>query len=277
MQNKELNTLIEIIKSAGEIFKEGFQVASHHKTIKSHQQDIVTIYDKKIDVFLQEKLGKLFPKLSYIGEEIYEEMGVEEKQNIDFNNAIIVDPIDGTSGFSKQIPICAISVAIVIGGVEKYGVIYNPISNQIYYAEISKGAFYNNEQINPDEFNTDIDVRMAYGAKPGSPESDIYTKVIHALIPSKEIRMLSLGSCVCECAYVVTQKLGGYLNNGTAIWDVAAAKILLKEVGIKMINLNCFPEAKIEIELNKFEFYSFICYNSKIEKTLMAKIGANKT
>lgn len=272
MQSRELNELIKIVKSAGIIFREGFKATNHKRTIKAHKQDIVTIYDKKIDIFLQEKLGELFPKLSYIGEEVYEEMGLEEKQNIDFKNSIIVDPIDGTSGFSKQIPICAISVAIVIGGVEKYGVIYNPISNQIYYAEISKGAFYNDEPINSHDLNIEIDLRMTYGAKPGGPVSESYNNAIQKLIVSENIRMLSLGSCVCECAYVVTQKLAGYLNNGTAIWDVAAAKILLNEVGIKMYDLNQFPESKIEIKLNKFEYYSFICYNNEIEEKVILEI-----
>jgi len=271
--NKQFTKLIKIIREAGEIFKEGFDEASHEKTIKSHQQDIATIYDHKIDIFLQEKLTALFPNLSYVGEEVYEYLSTSQKQNIDFANAIIVDPIDGTSNFSKQIPICAISVAIVVAGVERYGVIYNPISDQLYYAEISKGAFYNEKQIDQQSYNPNVDVRMAYGAKPGSPTSDSYDKVIYSIIPSRDIRMLSLGSCVCECAYVATQNLSGYLNNGTAIWDIAAAKIILNEVGIKMYGLSDFPKSKIEIELNKFEFYSFICYNIQIEEKLYDILG----
>jgi myo-inositol-1(or 4)-monophosphatase len=269
--HQELAKLIQVIRDAGDIFKEGFEEASHERTTKSHHQDIVTLYDHKIDIFLQEKLTDLFPELSYIGEEIYEYLSPEQKNNIDFSNAIIVDPIDGTSNFSKQIPICAISVAIIVSGIERYGVIYNPISDQLYYAEAGKGAFYNESKIDPEDYSSKIDVRMAYGAKPGSPSSDAYDKTIYSLIPS-DIRMLSLGSCVCECAYVSTQKLSGYLNNGTAIWDVAAAKIILNEVGIKMYELNGFIESKTEIELNKFEFYSFICYNPQIEKRLFSEL-----
>lgn len=271
MKNQEFIELTKIITQAGLIFKEGFEKPSHVRTIKSHTQDIVTEYDKKIDVYLQQKLTRMFPTLSYIGEEIYELLTQEERSLVDFNNAIVVDPIDGTSGFSKQIPICAISVAIIIDGIEKYGVIYNPISNQIYTAEKGNGAYYNGQKINIEDYNAEVDVRMAYGAKPGSPSSKTYSDVTSSLIQS-EIRMLSLGSCVCECAYVATQKLSGYLNNGTAIWDVAAAKIILNEVDIAMYDLNSFPESNQEIKLNKFEFYSFICYNGKIEKRLMEVI-----
>lgn len=140
---RKLEEIIEVVRAAGVIFQEGFVVENHDRIIKAHQQDIVTIYDHKIDVFLQEKLLGIFPKLSYIGEEVYEGTSDEERMQLDFNNAIIVDPIDGTSGFSKQIPICAISVAIIINGVEKYGVIYNPISDQLYSAEKGFGTHYN--------------------------------------------------------------------------------------------------------------------------------------
>lgn len=128
-------------------------------------------------------------------------------------------------------------------------------------------------QINKADFNSDIDVRMAYGAKPGSPASEIYNKMIYRLISSSEIRMLSLGSCVCECAYVGAQKLGGYLNNGTAIWDVAGAKIILTEVGIKMYDLGSFPNQMVEIKLNKIEFYSFMCFNPQILGKLLNEVG----
>ena len=82
--HQELAKLIQVIRDAGDIFKEGFEEASHERTTKSHPQDIVTLYDHKIDIFLQEKLTDLFPELSYIGEEVYEDLTPEQKNNIDF-------------------------------------------------------------------------------------------------------------------------------------------------------------------------------------------------
>jgi len=277
-EESEFNELKQIVIDAGKEFNTGFRSGNRDidaVDIKSHQMDIVTIYDKAIDKFLMERITKLFPSLTYIGEENYECLNKEDRARIDFNNVIIVDPIDGTSGFFKQIPICAISVAVVIGGVEKYGIIYNPISNQIYYGIKGEGAYHSSidinvgERINENSFSESVDVRMAYGEKPGSPVCNTYDKIVETLVPMKDVRMMSYGSCVLESVFVATQSLGGYLNNGTAIWDLAAAKIILGEVGIKMYELDEFPGKLKEVVLSKIEYYSFICYNKKIESRLL--------
>lgn len=270
-EKKEFLGIRNAVESAGEIFIEGFsnRSASNDGVVeKAHPMDIVTLYDKKIDIYLKEELLKIFPSLDYIGEEVWEEMGVDERENIDFNNVIIVDPIDGTSGFFKQIPICAISVAVVIGGVEKYAVVLNPVSRQLYYAIKGYGAWTSvcgsdDCRIDSEAFDEKLDFRMAYGEKSGSPKSEEYNILKKRLIESDKVRMMSFGSCVLESVYVANQSLGGYLNSGTAIWDVSAVKIILGEVGIEMYDLAEFPGKLVEIKLDKVEHYAFVCYNKK--------------
>ena len=122
-----------LIRDYGEI--ENLQVS------KKAPGDFVSSADKRTEKILIEELQKAHPDYGIITEET----GLINKSNI--KNRWIIDPIDGTMNFLNSIPQFAISVGYEEDGEIKCGVIFNPITNEMFYAEKGNGAFLNNTRI----------------------------------------------------------------------------------------------------------------------------------
>lgn len=122
-----INEFIEIVKEAGVIFKEGFY--SKKQVNLKGKKDLVTNYDILIEKFLKDK----FKKFGY-------SIIAEESTKEEFGNSIIIDPIDGTTNFFHQIPHCAISIGVYEEKRPNFGIVYNPVLDELFYAESGKGA-----------------------------------------------------------------------------------------------------------------------------------------
>ena len=103
--------------------------------------DFVTSADKRTEKILIDELQKSHPEFGIITEET----GIINKSNI--KNRWIIDPIDGTMNFLNGIPQFAISIGYEEEGEIKCGVIFNPISNELFCAEKGNGAYLNNSRI----------------------------------------------------------------------------------------------------------------------------------
>ncbi len=135
-----LDQMIAIVRQAGEIILSARDVASqtHEKTSAA---DLVTEYDLAVERFLKEKLPPLAPGAIFFGE--------EEAENADPSRgwAFIVDPIDGTTNFVRDLRQSAISVALAKDGAVEYGVVYDPFRNELFSARRGGGAFRNGQPI----------------------------------------------------------------------------------------------------------------------------------
>ena len=122
-----------LIRDFGEV--ENLQVSS------KGPGDFVSSADKRTEKILIDELQKAHPDHGIISEE----SGIINESNI-FNRWII-DPIDGTMNFLNGIPQFAISIGYEENNEIKCGVIFNPISNEMFYAEKGRGAYLNNSRI----------------------------------------------------------------------------------------------------------------------------------
>ncbi|CAA6818545.1 MAG: Inositol-1-monophosphatase (EC [uncultured Sulfurovum sp.] len=146
--------LIEIIKEASELFKEGYYGTK--KTSFKGKKDLVTQYDVAVETFLKEKFTEEFRDFNIIAEE-------SDNKDIEFNNSIIIDPIDGTTNFVNGLVHCAISVGVYKNKKPYMGIVYNPILDQLYFAEVGKGAFLNDEKISVNQDHELMTSLMATG------------------------------------------------------------------------------------------------------------------
>lgn len=214
-----------IATSAGPLFLEGYTQA---KTISYKSAiDLVTDYDVKIELYLKEKLAAVFPEHMLVGEETSEGITHPDK-------AIYIDPIDGTTNFVHGIPFCAISIGIWEDGEPIAGVVYNPVLDELFYAEKGKGAFCNGESLHVSEAETLEKSLIATGFP--------YTKIeqgedfrwvmksIESVLPyTRDIRRL--GSAALDLCYVARGTFEGYFEINLKPWDVAAGIIMIKEAG----------------------------------------------
>ena len=133
--------MIKASEKASKILIRDFGEIEKLQVSKKGPTDFVTNSDLKAEKIILEELIKARPNYSIISEE----NGI--KNNKDKNNTWIVDPIDGTINFLHGIPHFAISIALKSKNEIVSGLIYDPIKNEIFFAEKDNGAFFNNQRI----------------------------------------------------------------------------------------------------------------------------------
>jgi len=136
-----LNIMIKAAEKASKILIRDFGELEKLQVSSKGPSDFVTNSDKKVEKIIIEELIKSRKKFSILSEEI------GKIKNSDKENCWIIDPIDGTTNFLHGIPHFAISIALKTKDEIVSGLIFDPIKNEIFYAEKNNGAYFNNQRI----------------------------------------------------------------------------------------------------------------------------------
>ncbi len=244
---------IKTIKEAGEIFKDGYYSKDKGLSFKG-KKDLLTKYDIAIEKFLIDKFKDL--EFNIIA---------EETQKDKFNNSIIIDPIDGTTNFANSLPFCAISVGVYKDRMPLYAFVYNPILNEFFYAQRTKGAYLNNKLIKVSENNDFQKALISTGFPYSSAENQedlkwVIEKLQNILPNSQDIRRY--GSASLDLCYVAKGSFDGFYEINLKAWDVAAGSLIVKEAG-GMIS-NEFGE-----KFNMFSDKCIVASNKKIHNKFL--------
>ena len=154
-----LNIMIKASEKASKVLIRDFGELEKLQVSKKGPSDFVTNSDLKAEKIIIEELKKARPNYSIISEE----NGIEK--NKDKSNTWIIDPIDGTINFLHGIPHFAISIALQFNNEIVSGLIFDPIKNELFYAEKNNGAFFNNQRIRVSSKNNINDCLFAMGTK----------------------------------------------------------------------------------------------------------------
>ena len=203
--------------------------------------DFVTISDKKVEKILIEELQKARPNYSILSEEI-------GKISNDDSSKWIIDPIDGTSNFLHGIPHFAISIALQSDNEIISGLIFDPIKNEMFYAEKNNGSYLNNKRIRVSK-RKNIDECLF--ATNGKKFKDV------------KLHNRKSGSAALDMAYVASGRYDGYFQENLNLWDIAAGLILVKEAG-GILN---------QVNLTKNENLEIIASSSNINEKMLEKLG----
>tara|TARA_B100000676_G_C17988143_1_gene793224 strand:- start:430 stop:1164 length:735 start_codon:yes stop_codon:yes gene_type:complete len=215
-----LNLMIKACEKASKILIRDFGEIENLQVSKKGPKDFVTNADKKVEKVLINELSK--KKYSVITEET----GKIIKE--DSNSFWIIDPIDGTINFLHGIPHFCISLAYMKNNEIIGGVIFDPIKNEIFYAEKNLGAYYNNQRIRVSKKNNLNE--CLFGTNINSSKNI-------------ELNLRVSGSAALDLAYVAAGRLDGFFQNNLNIWDVAAGIAILTEAGGRINPIN-FKEIK---------------------------------
>ena len=221
-----LNVMIKACEKASKILIRDFGEIENLQVSKKGPLDFVTNSDIKVEKIIIEELKKARPNYSIVSEENGTEI------NKDKNNTWIIDPIDGTINFLHGIPHFAISIALKSNNEIVSGLIFDPIKNEMFFAEKENGAFFNNHRIRvskKDELNNCLFVT---GGK---------------IQQNLDLSYRKSGSAALDMAYVAAGRYDGYFQNDLNIWDIAAGIIIIKEAGgiINKIDLSIKKNIKI--------------------------------
>ncbi len=220
-----LNIMIKASEKASKILIRDFGELEKLQVSKKGPTDFVSNADIKAEKIIIEELKKARPNYSIISEE----NGIEK--NKDKSNTWIIDPIDGTINFLHGIPHFAISIALQFNNEIVSGLIFDPIKNELFYAEKNNGAFFNNQRIRVSKKNNINECLFAIGKIKNEPDL-IYRRS---------------GCAALDMAYVASGRYDGYFQNNLNLWDIAAGIIIIKEAGgiINDINLSNIGNIKV--------------------------------
>ena len=237
-----LNIMIKASEKASKILIRDFGEVEKLQVSLKGPNNFVTNADRKVEEIIIKELEKSKKNFSILTEE----SGFIEKQDKD--NFWIIDPIDGTTNFLNGVPHFCISIALLVNKQIVAGVIYDPIKDEIFYAEKDGGAYLNNKSIRVSKKN--IISECLYGAnfRKNLPE---------------DLIIRNTGSAALDLAYVSSGRFDGCLERNVNLWDIAAGTVLIKEAG-GIVD---------KFELNKFNKISIKATNERISRDLNKKIN----
>jgi myo-inositol-1(or 4)-monophosphatase len=237
-QSLYLQIAIKAAKSAGEIIKKNY---GKNNLIKyKENKDFVSEVDIKAEKKIISIIKENFPKHSILGEESGEI--IKNKKFL-----WIIDPLDGTTNFVMQNPFFNTSIALVKDDEIILGVVYNPISEELFYAEKGQGAFLNNKKIFVNKKN-DISksiIAFCHGSK--KIEHIKKATKIYSKMKLKANHTRQLGAAALELAYVACGRVSSFYMNNMNSYDVAAGSILVQEAKGKVTD---FKNKKFNIKSN---------------------------
>jgi len=221
-----MNIMIKASEKASKVLIRDFGEVEKLQVSKKGPVDFVTNADIKAEKIIIEELEKARPNFSIISEE----NGI--KKNKDQNNTWIIDPIDGTVNFLHGIPHFAISIGLRSENEIISGLIFDPIKDELFYAEKNNGAFFNNQRIRVSKKNDIEECLFVTGGEIKKELSIPYRKS---------------GCAALDMAYVAAGRYDGYFQNDLNIWDIAAGIILIKEAGGIINNIDLFNNKNIDV------------------------------
>ena len=237
-----LNVMIKASEKASKILIRDFGEIEKLQVSKKGPSDFVTNSDLRVEKIIIEELKKAKPNFSVISEE----NGIEN--NKDKNNTWIIDPIDGTINFLHGIPHFAISIALRSNNEIVSGLIFDPIKNEMFFAEKDNGAFFNNQRIRVSQKNELNNCLFATGGKVNKEPNLSYRKS---------------GCAALDMAYVAAGRYDGYFQYNLNLWDIAAGIVLVKEAG-GMLN---------QIDLSNNNNIKIIASSTVINSKLLEKLS----
>ena len=205
-----LNVMIKASEKASKILIRDFGEIEKLQVSKKGPTDFVTNSDLKAEKIIIDELKKARPNYSIISEE----HGIEN--NKDANNTWIIDPIDGTVNFLHGVPHFAISIALRTNNEIVSGLIYDPIKNEMFYAEKNNGAFFNNQRIKVSKKN---DLNNCLFVTSGIIQNEL------------DLPYRKSGCAALDMAYVASGRYDGYFQKDLNLWDIAAGIVLINEAG----------------------------------------------
>lgn len=217
--NIDILKVTDIVRDAGTLMLD----RKMEVNCKGNNSNFVTSRDIAVEEYLTKELTQFLPGSMVIGEE-------SDVKPSEGALLWVVDPIDGTSNFIRDIGISAISVGLIKDGEPYLGVVYQPYRDEMFYAKIGEGAYLNGERIQV----SDRDFAHSHFCSAMSLYDKRYAPPCFRIIDrvyqeSDDLRRL--GSAATELVYLACGRVELYFEIRLCPWDVAGAIPIIKEAG----------------------------------------------
>lgn len=220
-----MNVMVAAVRKAGKGLKRDFGELENLQVMRKGLADFATKADLKAEKVLREELSRTRPHYGFV----QEEGGVIEGP--DKSHRWFVDPLDGTTNFMHGVPHFAISVGLEREGHLVAGVVYNPVSDDMFTAEKGQGSWHNGRRLRVSGRRDLADALVATGIPHlGRPGQDVFLGEVNAVMRQVS-GIRRFGSAALDLAWVAAGRYDAFWERSLSSWDVAAGIVLVREAG----------------------------------------------
>jgi myo-inositol-1(or 4)-monophosphatase len=231
-----INVMVNAARKAARGLVRDFGEVEQLQVSRKGPADFVSEADRRAESRLRVELVKARPRFGLLLEEAGEVAGEDASQRW------IVDPLDGTTNFLHGLPHFAISIAHERDREIVAGVIYDPLRDEVFWAEKGAGAYLNTRRMRVSARRDLGDALLAtgipFGERPGKAE---FVAALKAFMEATA-GVRRFGSAALDLAYVAAGRYDGFWEVGLSPWDVAAGVILVREAGGFVTDLQDGPD-----------------------------------
>ena len=226
---------------------------------KGRSGDLVTEADRASEVAVLDVIKRHLPDHAILAE--------ESGQLGQMDNPLLwaIDPLDGTTNYAHQYPLCAVSIGLLVSGVPVVGVVYNPILGDLYRAAKGLGTTHNRQPVKVSTTAKLSDSLLVTGFAYDRRETidNNYAEFCHLTHLTQGVRRG--GSASVDLAHVACGCLDGYWERGLSPWDLAAGVVLVEEAGGQISSYTGGP----------FDIYSgrLVATNGALHPSLIQALG----
>lgn len=227
-----MNVMMMAAQKAGRSMVRDFNELEHLQVSKKSLGDFVSTADHRSEKLLIQELSKARPGYAFLVEESGEIPGHDPEHRW------VIDPLDGTSNFLHGIPHFAISIGLQRGDEVIAGVVYNPVADELYWAEKGQGAFLNQRRLRVSGRKKLEEALIAVGSPYGnSGDPEGFAQQIKKVMP-QTAGIRRYGAASLDLAYVASGRFDGYFESHLKPWDIAAGILLVREAGGYVSEIN---------------------------------------
>ncbi|MCG8651119.1 MAG: inositol monophosphatase [Pirellulales bacterium] len=211
-------------EKAGRALTRDFGEVENLQVSRKGPSDFVSVADTKAERIIRQELEKARPGYGFLMEESGATAG-------DGDRRWIVDPLDGTLNFLHGIPHFAISIALEERGSVIAGVVYQPLTDEMFWADRGEGAYLHDRRLRVSGRSSLGDSVIATGIPyRGHGDADSYIRELRSIM-GEVAGVRRLGAAALDLAYVAAGRCDGFWETGLSAWDVAAGAIIVREAG----------------------------------------------
>jgi len=256
-KSKELKTAIAASKAAGKIILAHYGKVGIVRT-KSARLGVVTKTDVSAQKKIKKVIRKVFPKAEFLAEEDKEHPMVSDLM-------WVVDPLDGTKNFTRGIKSFSVSIALIYKKKPIMGVVFDPNTGDLFYAEKGKGTFLNGKRAHVSSVSKTEDgifnIALPRRAKTRTQNYILFKKMFETMGSLR-----NLGTAALQMSLIAAGRFDAYLEYGLYPWDCAAALIILTEAGGKATDTKGNP-------FDMFAKTALVASNGKLHKQILRELN----
>jgi len=255
-----ITVMVQAARKAGRTLVRDFGEVENLQVSQKGPANFVSAADRRAEETLYRELSKARPTFGFLMEERGRVAGSDP------NHEWVVDPLDGTTNFLHGIPLFAISIGLVREGSLIAGVIYNPISDEMYVGERGQGAYLNNRRLRVAARRELADCVVCCGI-PHRGRGDVERfRAELTAVQGVVAGVRRTGAAALDLAWVASGRFDGFWERGLSSWDLAAGVLLVREAGGFVTDLDAGHDI-----LDKG---SVVAGNEAIHRALLAALEA---